>query len=259
MARLDIISAHNEDPGESHGESMVAMKPKLVVPGLYELALGQVNAHLLETADGLVLIDTGYPGSGETIVAAIRSLGHDPVDLRHILVTHCHEDHAGSLAELRRLTGATTYMHPIDAALVREGRCLRPLVRGPGLLNGLIFHLIVRKASSTLEPAAVDHEVADGEVLPIAGGLRAIHVPGHSAGQITLHWPQHGGVLFAADSCASVFGLAMSPAYEDVNSGRRGLTRLASEAFETAVFGHGKPLKNGASARFKSKWGAPTK
>ena len=67
---------------------MVAMKPKLVVPGLYELALGQVNAHLLETADGLVLIDTGYPGNGETIVAAIRSLGHDPVDLGHIIVTH---------------------------------------------------------------------------------------------------------------------------------------------------------------------------
>lgn len=66
--------------------------------------LGQVNSHLLETADGLVLIDTGYPGNGETIVAAIHSLGHDPQKLRHIVVTHCHEDHAGSLAELKRLT-----------------------------------------------------------------------------------------------------------------------------------------------------------
>ena len=259
MAQLDIIPAHNKDSSAFHGESMVAMKPKLVVPGLYELALGQVNAHLLETADGLVLIDTGYPGNGEAIVAAIRSLGRSPDELRHVLVTHCHEDHAGSLAELKRLTGATTYMHPIDAALVREGRCLRPLVRGPGLLNGLIFRLIVRKASSTLEPAAVDHEVADGEVLPIAGGLRAIHVPGHSAGQIALHWAQHGGVLFAADSCASVFGLAMSPAYEDLDSGLSSLTRLAGETFEVAVFGHGKPLKNGASARFKTKWGAPAR
>jgi glyoxylase-like metal-dependent hydrolase (beta-lactamase superfamily II) len=234
----------------------MGVKPKFVVPGLYELPLGQVNAHLLETADGLVLIDTGYPGNGETIVAAIRSLGHEPYSLRHIVVTHCHEDHAGSLAELKRLTGAHSYMHPVDAALVREGRCLRPLLRGPGFLNGLIFTLLIRKAKSTIEPAAIDHEVADGEVLPFAGGLRAIHVPGHSAGQIVLHWAGQGGVLFAADSCASVFGLAMSPAYEDLELGRKSLGRLASEKFDTAVFGHGRPIDRDASARFRQKWPA---
>jgi glyoxylase-like metal-dependent hydrolase (beta-lactamase superfamily II) len=234
----------------------MGVKAKLVVPGLYELALGQVNAHLLEIADGLVLIDTGYPGNGETIVAAIHSLGHDPQKLRHIVVTHCHEDHAGSLAELKRLTGAQSYMHPIDAALVREGRCLRPLNRGPGFLNGLIFTLLIRKAKSTIEPASIDHEVADGEVLPFAGGLRAIHLPGHSAGQVALHWPEQGGVLFAADSCASVFGLAMSPAYEDLELGRRSLGRLGHEKFATAVFGHGRPIAGEASARFRRKWSA---
>jgi len=93
----------------------------------------------------------------------------------------------------------------------------------------------------------------------MVGGLRAIHVPGHCAGQIALHWPRHGGLLFAADAAASFFGLAMSPAYEDLDSGRRSLTRLAGEAFETAVFGHGKPLKNGAGARFKRKWGTLSK
>jgi glyoxylase-like metal-dependent hydrolase (beta-lactamase superfamily II) len=227
---------------------------KEVAPGFYELPLGQVNAHIGVDDAGLTLVDTGYPGSAEKILAAIRELGHDPAELKHIVVTHCHEDHAGSLAELQRLTGATTYMHPIDAALVREGRCLRPLVRGPGVLNGLIFMLLIRRAKSTIEPARIDREVANGEVLPFLGGTRVIHTPGHCAGQIVLHAAWNGGVLFAADSCANVFGLAMSPAYEDLDEGRRTLSRLARERFSIAVFGHGKPIIAAADDKFRRKW-----
>jgi hypothetical protein len=126
---------------------MDVMPPKLLVPGLYELAVGQVNCHLLDAGDeGLVLVDTGYPGSAAAILEAVESLGRRPDDLRHIIVTHLHEDHAGSLAELKRQTGAASYMHAIDAEMTRAGKCLRPLVRGPGLLNGLVFRLINRKA-----------------------------------------------------------------------------------------------------------------
>jgi glyoxylase-like metal-dependent hydrolase (beta-lactamase superfamily II) len=227
---------------------------KEVAPGFYELALGQVNAHLCIEDEGLTLIDTGYPGSAEKILAAIRELGHGPADLKRIVVTHCHVDHAGSLAALQRLTNAETYMHPIDAALVREGRCLRPLVRGPGFLNGVIFTMLIGRAKSTIEPARIDREVVDGEVLPFLGGARVIHAPGHCAGQIVLHAPWNGGVLFAADSCASAFGLAMSPAYEDLDQGRQTLSRLARERFSTAVFGHGKPIAAAADVRFRRKW-----
>lgn len=231
------------------------MHPKPIAPGLYELRLGQVNAHLIDDRDnGLTLVDTGYPGSAAAILGAVRELGRSPNDLRHIIVTHCHEDHAGSLAEVKRLTPARSYMHAIDAAMTREGRSLRPLVPGPGLLNGLIYRLIIRKAQSSIEPAEIDHELHDGEVLGIAGGLRAIHAPGHCAGQIALHWPRHGGVLFAADTCASVFGLAMSPAYEDLDLGRRTLSKLAAEEFEIATFGHGKPILARAAGRFNRKW-----
>lgn len=229
-----------------------------IAPGLYELRLGQVNAHLIDDQnDGLTLIDTGYPGSAGAILGAIRDLGRSPDDLRQIIVTHCHEDHAGSLAELQRLTPARCYMHPIDAAMTREGRSLRPLQRGPGFLNGLIFRLLIGRAKLSIEPARVDQEIVDGEVLPIAGGLRVIHTPGHCAGQIALLWPRHGGVLFAADACASAFGLAMSPAYEDLELGHRSLNRLAQEDFTIATFGHGKPFMAGAAAKFRRKWLAP--
>jgi glyoxylase-like metal-dependent hydrolase (beta-lactamase superfamily II) len=145
-------------------------------------------------------------------------------------------------------------MHPLDAAMVREGRAIRRLNPAPGLLNGFIYRLAVSRAPTSVEPAAIEQEVHDGDVLP--GGLRAIHVPGHCAGQLAFLWPEHGGVLIAADAAAHVFGLTLSPAYEDLNEGRRSLAKLSGMDFEIACFGHGKPIASGASARFAREWPA---
>jgi glyoxylase-like metal-dependent hydrolase (beta-lactamase superfamily II) len=230
------------------------MSVKVVVPGLWEVSLGFVNAFLLESDDGLALIDTGFADSSGKILEAVRAIGRDPAQIRHILVTHCHSDHAGSLAELKRLTGATAAMHREDAAMVRAGKALRPLEPAPGLFNAFVCRFLIPSAPTEIEAAAVEHEVGDGEVLPIAGGLRAIHVPGHCAGQIALLWPRHGGVLIAADAAANVVGLALSPLYEDLDEGRRSLAKLASLEFEVACFGHGRPIRSGAGARFRRMW-----
>src|SRR5262249_52180049 len=122
------------------------MAATLVVPGLWEVSLGFVNAFLLETDSGLALIDTGVAGSAQKILDAVRATGRAPADIRHILVTHCHYDHAGSLAELKRLTGASATMHPEDAAMVRAGKTLRPLTPAPGLINGILGRLLLRFA-----------------------------------------------------------------------------------------------------------------
>ena len=230
------------------------MAAKPVVPGLFEVSLGFVNVFLLEAEDGLVLFDTGIPGSGRAILEAVRSIGRTPEQVRRILVTHCHGDHAGGLAELKRETGAEASMHPIDASMVRAGKSLRPLKPAPGLINGLIGRSILRSAQDDISPAEVEHEVDDGEILPIAGGLRAIHVPGHCAGQLAFLWPEHGGVLLAADAAANVFGLGLSPVYEDQAEGERSLAKLAALDFEVACFGHGRPIGRGASAKFRRKW-----
>lgn len=230
------------------------MDANQVVPGLWGVKLGFVNAFLLVTGDGLTLIDTGIAGSGPQIVEAIRAIGRQPADVRQILVTHCHSDHAGSLAELKQLTGAPAVMHPTDAAMVREGKAIRTLKPAPGLLNALVCRFLLPGAPTVVEAAEVEHEAHDGETLP--GGLRAIHVPGHCAGQLAFLWPGHGGVLIAADAAANVFGLAPSPMYEDVEAGRRSLAKLAALDFEVACFGHGKPIPSGASGRFARKWPA---
>ncbi len=233
-------------------QGMMVMVAKLVVPGLWEISLGVVNSFLLDNDDGLALIDTGVPGSAPKILEAIREIGRQPADLRSILVTHCHVDHAGSLAELKRITGATATMHPLDAAMVRQGQAARPLTPTPGIVNALICRFLIGNAPKEVEPAEVEHEANDGDILP--GGLKAIHVPGHCLGQIALLWDR--GVLFAADSAANVFGLALSPLHEDLAEGKRSLAKLSGFDFDVAVFGHGKPILSGASAKFRKTWPA---
>ena len=226
-----------------------------IMPNLYALDLGGVNAYLITAANGLTLIDTGSPGSAERLARELTSLGHTLADISQIVVTHAHADHAGGLAELQARTSAAVWMHPRDAALVRSGVAMRPSTRPtPGLMNRLIYRLTIAQAPRTIAPARVDHEVEDGAVLPFAGGLRVIHTPGHSAGQIALLWPAHGGVLFVADAAINVAGLALFPAYEELAQGQTSLARLATYEFAVACFGHGRPITRSADQRFRARW-----
>jgi glyoxylase-like metal-dependent hydrolase (beta-lactamase superfamily II) len=224
-----------------------------ILPSLYRIPLKVVNAFVVDLGEeGLVLVDTGTPDDTRVILDAVgEQLGREPTEVRHILVTHCHADHAGGLAELKEATGAPAYMHQADAEMVRSGRALRPLTPTPGLLNRVAFWLFLRNGPKTLPATGVEHEVSDGEMLPLAGGIRAVHTPGHCAGQLAFLWPRHGGVLFAADAAANVAGLlGLSPGHEDLEEGKRSAKKLAGLDFEVACFGHGREIVRGASARF---------
>jgi glyoxylase-like metal-dependent hydrolase (beta-lactamase superfamily II) len=230
------------------------MPAKLITDGLYVIPIGPVNTFLLDSPEGCTLIDTGFPNSADKILQAIRELGKEASDVRHIVLTHAHPDHIGSLAALKQATGAEAYIHPLDAPIATTGTGFRPLSPAPGLITGLMFRMFIRPVA-TVEGAAIEHQVQDGEVLPLAGGLTAIHVPGHCAGQLVFLWPQHGGVLFAADTCSNVMGLGWALGYEDFEEGRRSLRKLAQLDFQVACFGHGKAITHAAGAQFRKKWG----
>jgi glyoxylase-like metal-dependent hydrolase (beta-lactamase superfamily II) len=229
------------------------MNVEQIVPGLYAVPLGGVNAFLIDS-DELTLVDTGVENSADEILRAVQAIGRKSGDLQHILVTHCHPDHAGSLAELKRRTGASAYMHPVDAAVTRTGVLTFDLKPSPGMED--LFHALMGLDGAEYDPAEIEHEVRDSEELPIAGGIRAIHVPGHSAGQLAFLWDDHGGVLFAGDAANNVMGLGYSLGYRDFEQGKRDLMRLAALDFEVACFAHGEAIVGGASARFRQKWGA---
>ena len=196
--------------------------------------------------------EEGLPGSADKIVQAIKALGKKPSDVRHIVLTHAHPDHIGGLAALKKATGAEAYMHALDAPIAEFGRGFRPMKPAPGFKTGVLFRLFVRM--KPVEGATIDHRIVDGQQLPFAPDLTAIHVPGHCAGQIALLWRQHGGVLFAADACSNMMGLGWSLGYEDFEQGRSSLKKLAALRFNTACFGHGKAILHEAAARFREKW-----
>jgi glyoxylase-like metal-dependent hydrolase (beta-lactamase superfamily II) len=226
---------------------------KQIVPGLFELSLGVVNVFLLEAQNGWALIDTGVPNSADRILTAFQEIGNQPADIRHIIVTHAHPDHIGSLAALKQVTNAATYIHPADAPIARTGAGFRPLTPAPGLMTGLMFRLFIRSAP-TIEGAVIDHEVNDGDVLPIAGGLTALHTPGHCAGHLALLWPQQH-VLFVGDACAHLLRLGWSVGYENIEAGKHSLEKLAELDFEVACFGHGQTILHDASKQFRKRWG----
>lgn len=234
---------------------MSVRTPTELVPGLWSLSFGFVNAYLL--ADGaapdapLTLIDTGLPNSTRRIVDALGALGRRPTDVRWIIATHLHADHTGSLAALARLTKAEVLMHPADAALVAVGDAARPMQPAPTLTSRLFTFAFNRRAAH-VEPCRADRALADEEKLPCGGGLRVVYAPGHTAGHVALLWPKHGGVLIAADACANFRGrLGWSVGYEQLDQGVATLDRLAALTFDTAVFGHGRPLTGQADRQLR--------
>lgn len=177
---------------------------KKITDSLYEISLGSVNAFLIED-DGLTLVDPGLPGTADKLLAAIRQGGKKPEDIRQIILTHWHPDHAGNAAELQQCLKARVVAHTAEASILGQGGGPRPRYLTPGLVNWLVFNVFIKNLNPNIVPVQVDEQVADNEVLPVAGGLRVVHTPGHSAGHIALLLEREG-VLIAGDACANVMG-----------------------------------------------------
>jgi glyoxylase-like metal-dependent hydrolase (beta-lactamase superfamily II) len=219
---------------------------------LYQISLGAVNAFVIED-NGLTLVDTGLPGSTEKIFAALREAGKDPADIKHIILTHLHADHSGNAADIKRQTNARVYAHHTDAQLLEQGISGRPLTLTPGLVNKLIYQLVIKGPATTVAPVTVEEKLSDGDIIPLLGGIQVVHTPGHSAGHMALLLPSEG-VLIAADLCSHVIGLAYSTLYEDRTLGRQSILKTSNLPFETAVFGHGRPLQGEANKQLRAKF-----
>jgi glyoxylase-like metal-dependent hydrolase (beta-lactamase superfamily II) len=83
-------------------------------PGLFPVRGVMSVPHLLIDSHGVVLLDTGFPGDAKRIRRAMAKAGVGPKDVRAILLTHGHIDHAGNVAELKAWTGARVYAHPLE-------------------------------------------------------------------------------------------------------------------------------------------------
>jgi glyoxylase-like metal-dependent hydrolase (beta-lactamase superfamily II) len=232
------------------------MPVEKIFPGVYALALGPVNVFFIEDGDKLTLVDTGYENSEGKILAGAKELGKQPQDITSIVMTHCHPDHAGSLAALKRLTGAKVWMHRADAEVVRGNTPMNRSTPSPGIINWILYRVFIKNVPAYVPPAEIDQEISGGDVLPFGGGLKAYHTPGHSAGHTSFMLERDSGLLFAADACSNMMGLAPSVVYDDHEQGKRSLAALAKLDAAAICFGHGGVLKGSGVEKFKRKWAA---
>ncbi len=232
------------------------MSVQSVAPGVHVVSLGFPNAVVLEDDNGPVIVDTGWPKSEGKIVDALKNIGFSPNEVQKIIVTHLHPDHTGSLAELKRITGAPVVMHAIDAEEVRKGVSGRTMKLRFGMVPLILFLRILPGAILTnLPPTEIEENVNDGDTLDLAGGIDVLHTPGHSAGHIALYLPRDGGILIVGDLAINVMGFRSVPFAEDHSVVLSSLKRVAQLQFNTAIFMHGKPITGNASQQFAAMWG----
>ncbi len=231
------------------------MSVKEIQTGLHQIRLPGVNAFLIDSgSSALTLVDAGVSHNAAGIRGAVTSLGRDIRDVRHILVSHCHPDHSGGLAQLKSLTSARVYMHRRDAMLVATGRAMRRLVPAPGIGNAILYRLMIAPKPTTVPPAKANVLVGNGDEIPVAGGISVIHTPGHTEGHLVF-LVRNRGVAFLGDAAANIFGLKPMIAYEHFQQGVMSLQHLCRFDFDVACFGHGSTILQEAGRRFRHRWG----
>jgi glyoxylase-like metal-dependent hydrolase (beta-lactamase superfamily II) len=144
------------------------------------------------------MLDTGLFGETIFIRRLIRKLGFAPQSVKAILLTHGHLDHAGNLAWLKRWTGARVYAHPAEQSHIDGVYDYQGVTKWCGRLEA------AGRALFRYQPAAIDEFLCDGQELPFWGGLRVIHLPGHTVGHCGFYSERHG-LLFSGDMFASYF------------------------------------------------------
>ncbi len=98
-----------------------SVAPGRIFGNLYFVGTRPASTHVIETEEGLIVLDPGYPEALEEILANMRALGLDPMQTRIILCSHGHYDHAGAVLALKNLTGAKTYVGRGDLDMVEKG------------------------------------------------------------------------------------------------------------------------------------------
>lgn len=202
-----------------------------------------VNSYAFVEEDGSVtLVDTGLKQAPPRIVAGLAAIGKHPKDVQCIVLTHAHPDHAGGVAEMARQTGAPVTLHEAEHPWAEAGEVLaKP--KETSLLGRLLTR-VSKPAFTPFEPAASLH---DGEVLPVAGGLRVVYTPGHSPGHVSLlHEPSR--VLVTGDAIFNVRRLRWSPKSfcADFAMSKQTAHRLGELDYDVAAFTHGPEIRDNA-------------
>jgi glyoxylase-like metal-dependent hydrolase (beta-lactamase superfamily II) len=223
-------------------------------------ALTVINPVLIRDNETVLLVDTGFPGQLSQIREAVEHTGIPFAALNKIIITHHDFDHIGSLADiLRESPGCVEVLsHAGEVPYIQRERLplkstLERQAQREAQFNALPEELKPRLKGflSPPLPAAVDRTLADGEELPYAGGIVAIHTPGHSPGHLCLYhkWSK---LLIAGDALNVSNGCLLGPNpvfTPDLSTARISLRKLSSYNIETVICYHGGVYRGESNRR----------
>ena len=218
-----------------------------IAPGVHQVRMLGADAFLLEE-DRLTLIDAGMVGSRLMLERYLRRIGRRLDELDRIICTHGHPDHIGGVGELvRDRDDVTVLIHADDlAGLTRPLREAMATAESRGDRRGRIIQYLTRAPA---DPTPVE----DDTLLPMLGGLRVVHTPGHTPGSICLYL-ERPRILFTGDVLQVVRGQLTyaSAFFSHDHAGARGsVERLAALDVETIALSHYPPWRHDANAALR--------
>jgi glyoxylase-like metal-dependent hydrolase (beta-lactamase superfamily II) len=195
-----------------------------IAKNIYHFATPPFNWYLIRESGQLTIVDSGFPGHYATLLSGLQSIGHSPIDVAAIVITHAHADHMGFASRLSQVSGAPIYIHAADQAAARHILELPWLgllsntwrTWGRGILLNAIANGILRM---TRIPDSIP--VQHGAKLDIPGQPTVIHVPGHTKGEIA---------LYIEDSSTLISGDCLIT--QSLTTGKMGFPQLANPSLE---------------------------
>ena len=206
----------------------------------------------LAVRDGrdLTLVDTGWPGDVASLEQQLAAIGHDPRDVRAVLLTHAHVDHLGALNHLHDTYGVPVLMHPDEVPLAtgerREQagpidvltRAWRPQVAA--------WSTRILRAGALRHPRVPHAEAWSGDALDLPGRPVPVPCPGHTSGHTAYLFPD-AGVVATGDALVTAHPVSRRDGPQRLPDffshapaeARSSLDALAGLDADTVVPGHG--------------------
>jgi glyoxylase-like metal-dependent hydrolase (beta-lactamase superfamily II) len=223
-----------------------------IVPGVWWLHETRgCNVYLVDSREGLVLIDTGFPSSSAGILRELAQIAPGR-ELSAILVTHGHFDHAGAAGSFR-FKGTRLIAGSGDTRLLPDGhRVIAPRVGQTHFIRRVL------RARSAPDALVIVDEAIDGEreVLP---GIRAIPVPGHTPGSYC-YIDDDRGIAFVGDLVISHPGhLSRAVTFANASDAEylSSLESFARRAPAIGCPGHGEPILSGFDEQLRQLAASP--
>ncbi len=189
-----MLGLAGQDPGDWHQ----AFPPFRIAGNLYYVGTGGLASYLITTPEGHILINASYERDVPLIRAAVEKLGFQFRDVKILLTSHAHADHAAGTPLVKELTAAKVMVMAGDDVVVRKGE--------PGW-----------------KPCPVDRVLKDGDVVKLGSAVLTAHLtPGHTKGATTWTFPVTEGantysvLIVSSLTINHPQGLAHNRAYPEI-------------------------------------------